>query len=186
MCTKRRETIIAVVLTLLLVMMVTSVTKAQSTANISITTTVLSGLSIEAEQDLRLGDIVSGETKRVNLDGTGTGSQPGDEQAGIFRITTPGNFTISFTEVPTVMVGTGAGNAGELLPVSFFSAWSTNSTIPNQANVVSLSNGTPIVITNNGMQSTFVFLGAEVNPPATQALGVYETTITITATFGID
>jgi hypothetical protein len=186
MFTKIKETTIRAGLILLTMIMFTTVVQAQETGSIAVTTTVLPGLSIEAEQNLRFGDIISGETKRVNLDGTATGSQPGDEQAGIFKISTLGNFSISFTDVPSFMVGSEAGNAGELLPVTFFSAWGTDMTTPDEGRVMSLASGTPIVINGTGEQSIFVFLGAEVNPPISQPQGTYEITITITATFGID
>lgn len=161
---------------------------AQESATISVSGTVISGLTVDAEQDLLFGDIVAGESKRVNFDGTSTGSAPGGEQAGIFRINTLGSFTISFTDVPAAMIGT-EDIAGQTLPISFFSAWSNNLTPPSGgANVVSITENTPVVVTPpvGDRVDVYVFLGAEVTPPASQAQGFYETTITLTATFGID
>lgn len=164
-----------------------SAVHAQESATIEVSGTVVTGLSIEAERDLTFGDIVAGETKRVNLDGTGTGSSPGDEQSGLFRISTLGSFTASFTEVPSSMTGTGDQNEGEELPVSFFSAFSTSENPPEDEKEVSIEDDTPIILESTGdEQDIFVFLGAEVEPPVTQAQGLYETTITLTATFGID
>ncbi len=161
--------------------------QAQDQATISVSGTVISGLTVDAEQDLLFGDIVAGETKRINLDGSATGSSPGEEQAGIFKISTLGSFTASFTDVPAQMVGSGEGNTGEQFPVSFFSAFNTSNTAPEEGNEVSVTANTPIVVAGNGtFQEVFIFLGAEVNPPVAQAQGLYETTITLTATFGID
>lgn len=160
---------------------------AQESATVEVSGTVIQGLSIEAEQNLFFGDIVAGETKRVNLDGTGTGSSPGDEQAGVFRISTLGSFTVSFTEVPSFMTGSGENNEGVEMPVLFFSAWNNSDTPPDEENEVSLSDDTAINLEITGdEQDVFVFLGAEVEPPVTQAEGLYETTIILTATFGID
>lgn len=160
---------------------------AQESATIEVSGTVITGLSVEAEQNLLFGDIVAGELKRINLDGSGTGSAPGEEQAGIFKISTLGSFTVSFTEVPEAMLGAGDNNSGESLPISFFSAFNTSLTPPEEGNEVSITEDTPIVVNNNGgEQDIFVFLGAEINPPVSQAQGLYETTVTLTATFGVD
>lgn len=161
---------------------------AQDEATISVSGTVISGLSVEAVQDLLLGDIVAGEVKRVNIDGTATGSSPGDEAAGKFRIATLGSFTLSFTDVPSAMIGTGEGNEGVELPVTFHSAWNVGDNVPEEEeNVVAIDDNTPVTVEASGEErDVFVFLGAEVTPPATQAQGFYETTITLTATFGVD
>lgn len=161
--------------------------QAQDQATISVSGTVISGLTVDAEQDLLFGDIVAGETKRINLDGSATGSSPGEEQAGIFKISTLGSFTASFTDVPSSMSGAGDNNEGVELPISFFSAWSNSDAPPGQGNEVSLSEDTPINLEITGNeQDIFLFLGAEVEPPNNQAEGLYETMITLTVTFGID
>lgn len=172
-----------------LVLVLVSLPKAfaQESASISVSGTVIAGLSVDSQQNLTFGDIIAGEQKRVNLDGSATGASPGEEQAGIFRISTLGSFTVSFTEIPSAMTGTGENNSGESMPITFFSAWNTSLTPPEAGNEVSVTENTPIVVNNSGTElDYYVFLGAEVDPPLSQAQGLYETTVTLTATFGID
>ena len=162
-----------------------------NTAAIGVSTTVLIGLSVEAAQSLLLGDIVAGETKRIELDGAATGSQPGEEQAGVFRINTPGSFTVSFSEVPTSLTRSGGGDGNPAsLPITFFAAWNDALTPPNTGNIVNVTPNTttPIIINGNSTspQNIYIFLGAELSPPNEQTIGVYEGTITITAIFGVE
>lgn len=149
-------------------------------ATINVTGTVILGLTIEGVQDLIFDEIVAGDPKTINLDGTAVGaSVTGDEQAGLFRIDTRGSFTLEFVELPAAMIGPN----GASMPVSFFSAWSEDSDGANATNPVATGAPTPVIVPES---EVFVFLGATVQPPPTQTLGEYATTVTLRATFGVD
>ncbi|AXJ00388.1 hypothetical protein CYPRO_1123 [Cyclonatronum proteinivorum] len=151
-----------------------------TTATISVTGTVILGLTIEGVLDLVFDDIVAGDPKTINLDGTATGaSVTGEEQAGKFRIDTRGNFTLEFVDLPNEMIGPD----GASMPVSFFSGWSEDDDGANATNPVETGAPTPVLVPES---EVFVFLGATVEPPPTQTLGQYETTVTLRATFGVD
>lgn len=151
-----------------------------STASIAVTGTVIQGLTIEGVLDLVFDDIIAGDAKTVNLDNSATGaSVTGEEQAGKFRIDTRGSFTLEFVDLPTAMIGP----EGAVMPVSFFSAWSPNDNPANATNQVNTGAPTPVLVDDT---EVFVFLGATVTPPPAQALGEYETTVTLRATFGVD
>lgn len=149
-------------------------------ATISVTGTVILGLTIEGVLDLIFDEIVAGDPKTVNFDGSATGaSVTGEEQGGKFRIDTRGNFTLEFVDLPAAM----AGPDGASMPVTFFSAWSDDDNPANATNPVQTGAPTPVLVPESEI---FVFLGATVEPPPTQTLGEYATTVTLRATFGVD
>jgi len=155
---------------------------AQSSANVEVSANVLSIISVEARQELLLGDIVAGETKRINMDGSTFGAEIGGEQVGVFRIETGGRVFIRFDNLPDALLGTDASNSGVTLPIRFLTGWSTN---PSGA-----ATATPLDLTSaEGIGSAgnlYLFIGAEVDAPATQREGLYTTTITILVTYGLE
>lgn len=150
---------------------------ATASANIVI------GLTLEGVQQLLLEDIVAGEEKTVFVDGRVEGSQvTGNEQPGKFRVNTMGSVMLEFSEIPSYMIGPG----GARMPVRFHTAWS-GSVVPPAGgrDVVELGEGlSSIFVDSTG--DIFVFLGATVTPPETQAEGVYQSRVVLTATYGID
>lgn len=159
---------------------------AQNQGEVKVGATVMSNLVVESRQDLLLGDILAGETKRVNVDGSAIGAEIGGEQPGIFRIGSSGRVHIRFEDLPDRLLGTEAANSGAFLPVRFFASWSPTAT--------GAPSGTPLDPTSEwrleagGATSSdvFVFVGAEVQAPTTQREGLYATTITLVVTYGIE
>lgn len=150
---------------------------AQASANVII------ALTVEGVQDLLFDEIMAGEEKIIQLDGTATGrSATGLEQSGKFRVNTTGSFMLEFSEVPTSLLGPNESS----MPVSFFSAWSANNLPPPAGNNQILLDGTRSVVVRNSNGDVFVFLGARVFPPSNQQEGLYQTRIVLTATYGID
>ena len=146
---------------------------------------VILGLKMEGVEPLQFDEIMAGETKAVNLDGSATGaSVTGNERAGKFKITTQGSFMLEFSEVPTSMIGPG----GAQMPVSFTSGWSLNQAPPSSgSNALMVGGGRSAVrITSSAATVVYIFLGATVVPPVSQTEGLYETRIVLTATFGVD
>ncbi len=151
-----------------------------TTATINVTGTVILGLTIEGLRDLVFDEIVAGDPKTINLDGSATGaSVTGEEQSGTFRIDTRGDFTLEFVDLPSAMTGP----EGATMPISFFSAWSDEDDGASATNNVATDAPTEVIVPESEI---FVFLGATVEPPPTQTLGEYETTVTLRATFGVD
>lgn len=157
--------------------------QAQSSEDINVQARVITGLSIEGVQNLSLGEIAAGEIKRILWDGSvdGFSSAEEDVSAGIFRINASAPFRLQLSETNGAMIGPGDAQ----LPVTFFAAWNDSQTPPPSDNTVELDGSTSIQ-TDNSQADIYIFLGAEVEPPAEQARGIYETTITLTATYGID
>lgn len=154
-------------------------------ASVSASARVILGLKMEGLEPLQFDEIMAGEAKGVNLDGSATGaSVTGNERAGKFKITTQGSFMLEFSEVPTAMIGPG----GAQLPVSFVSGWSLNQAPPRQGSNALLVGGGRSAVRINSTTATdvYIFLGATVVPPVSQTEGLYETRIVLTATFGVD
>lgn len=172
----------------LLIVMFPLLVRAQSqpaSATVTASANVILGLKVEGLEPLRFDEIMAGEPKQINLDGTATGaSVTGNEQAGKFKITTQGSFMLEFSEVPTAMIGPG----GAQMPVSFTSGWSLNQAPPRAgANSLSVGGGRSAVLINSSAATdVYIFLGARVVPPVSQTEGLYETRIVLTATFGVD
>jgi hypothetical protein len=161
---------------------VASVAQAQQVDQVQVSASVMPVIQVTAQQGLLLGDIVAGETKRVNVDGSAIGAEIGGEQVGVFRIETGGRVFIRFDNLPNALLGTDASNSGVTLPIRFLTGWSTN---PSGA-----ATATPLDLTSaEGIGSAgnlYLFIGAEVDAPATQREGLYTTTITILVTYGLE
>jgi hypothetical protein len=172
----------------LVVLMFPLLVSAQSqpaTATVTASANVILGLKVEGLEPLQFDEIMAGEAKQINLDGTATGaSVTGNERAGKFKITTQGSFMLEFSEVPTAMIGPG----GAQMPVSFTSGWSLNQAPPSSgSNILQVGGGRSAVrITSSAATDVYIFLGATVVPPVSQTEGLYETRIVLTATFGVD
>lgn len=156
-----------------------------ASASVSASARVILGLKMEGLEPLQFDEIMAGEAKGVNLDGSATGaSVTGNERAGKFKITTQGSFMLEFSEVPTAMIGPG----GAQMPVSFTSGWSLNQVPPSAgSNALQVGGGRSAVrINSSAATDVYIFLGATVVPPVSQTEGLYETRIVLTATFGVD
>jgi hypothetical protein len=152
-----------------------------SSATMPVTGNLIHGISVETLQELYFDDIAGGEIKTVNFDNTATGSVvSGGERAGIIRIQTLGSFTLNFSRVPGFM----EGENGDLMPVTFVSAWSPVPEPTGAVNPVSVTGSTAVTLSGNA--EIYVFLGASVSPTPNQPEGFYTAEITLTATFGVD
>lgn len=155
---------------------------AQSSASAEVSATVLSGIRVESRQELLLGDIVAGETKRINIDGSAFGAEIGGEQVGVFLIETGGRVFIRFDNLPNALQGTDADNTDTTLPIRFLTGWSTDPTGAVTATPLDLLAAEGIGFVGN----LYLFIGAEVDAPATQREGMYSTTLTILVTYGME
>ena len=173
---------------ILLINLIPVVSIAQNQAEpvvIQASANLILGLKVEGLEPLQFDEIMAGEAKQINLDGTATGaSVTGNERAGKFKITTQGSFMLEFSEVPTAMIGPG----GAQMPVSFTSGWSLNQAPPSSgSNILQVGGGRSAVrITSSAATDVYIFLGATVVPPVSKTEGLYETRIVLTATFGVD
>jgi hypothetical protein len=156
---------------------------AQNAASIQTNATVIQSISVEARQELLLGDIVAGETKRVNVDGSAIGAEIGGEQAGVFRIESGGRVFVRFDNLPTSLLGVDPLNTGQSLPVRFLTSWSNSASGAGSASAIDPTSATAIETSGNDL---YLFIGAEVIAPAAQREGLYTTTITILVTYGLE
>ena len=175
----------AVLLAIVLFPVISPAQSEPKSATVTASAQVILGLKMEGVEPLQFDEIMAGETKAVNLDGSATGaSVTGNERAGKFKITTQGSFMLEFSEVPTSMIGPG----GAQMPVSFTSGWSLNQAPPSAgSNALMVGGGRSAVrINSSAATDVYIFLGATVVPPVSQTEGLYETRIVLTATFGVD
>ena len=160
--------------------------QAQPAGNIPVVATVMSNLVVESRQELLLGDILAGETKRVDVDGSTNGAEIGGEQPGVFRIGSSGRIHIRFDDLPDRLIGTEAINSGAFIPVRFFASWSPTATGASNGMLIDPTSEWRLEAGGSASSDIFVFVGAEVQAPTTQREGLYATTITLVVTYGIE
>lgn len=172
---------------------VTSATADGSTSleNITGSATVMQAISVVPSQNLNLGMVSPNVDKTIDLTGKTTGGQNGNgtEAAGRFVVSAGigTDVVIEFTTLPTnLMFGT------EELPISYTAGYhgsipTVGVAFPGTTFVPTSSyNVNAGVFPTNTISSAnaiYVFLGATVAPTEDQAAGLYQETITLTATY---
>lgn len=155
---------------------------ALSHSDASAKAVVLWSVDVTGIQNLQFDEIVMGEEKQIDLDGTVSGLNiSGREQAGKFRITTPQNFSVQFKDVPTAMEGPG----GRSMPIEFFAAWSDEQFPGNQQLNIFDINDTLVIPSAGSMREIYLFLGARVSPAQSQLMGDYNVRVTLSVIHGI-
>jgi hypothetical protein len=148
--------------------------QAQSSADISISTTVLESLDITPINDLVFGSIIAGSTESV---------EPDMADAGSFQIAGEANAEVDLSlTLPSTLVNTLDGSLS--LDIQFRSDDGIVNTDndPYGGNTFVPSSGT---ITNLSALSgeLFLFIGGELQPSQSQEPGEYEGTITLTVDY---
>ena len=155
---------------------------AVSHSDASARAVVLWSVDVTGIQNLQFDEIVMGEQKEIDLDGTVRGlNSSGREQAGKFRITTPQSFSIQFKDLPSAMEGPG----GISMPIEFFAAWSDEQFPGNQQLNIFDINDTLVIPSEGYMREIYLFLGARVSPAQSQLLGDYNVQVTLSIIHGI-
>jgi hypothetical protein len=133
--------------------------------------TVIGALSIQGVRDLDFGTAVGGTTVTVGVD---------DPSAGKFQVTAQANSTIllSFTQIPTELTRSGGA---ETIPLTLVASAASvddpgaGSDLPVEGTV------NTIVFPASGQG--FVWIGGTITPAVSQAVGNYEATIELTASY---
>jgi hypothetical protein len=146
---------------------------AAQTATINVTANVYQALTVSAGNDLAFGNVFPGVNKTIALT---------DATAGRFDITgqTNSNVSLSFT-----LPNSGAyivGPSSAQLPLSAWTAcWNTASSGGAGCTSFTAASGTNAAF--GGGTSLHVFLGATVQPAASQAAGSYTGTAVLTVAY---
>jgi hypothetical protein len=162
---------------------------AQSTDNANILgkAEVLQGINVEGVEALDFGRVSPGLAKSIDLENTPSGGQMGEgnEKTGVFTVSASSgtNVTIQFTTLPSDLT-----NGSNTLPIGSYIAGYGNTLAytgigfdPLASTIVSGGNFPANTI--GSVNAIYVHIGGTVTPGATQAIGNYSSTITLTATY---
>lgn len=138
---------------------------------ILVTARLIGALSIQGVRDLAFGTAVGGTTVTVGVD---------DPSAGKFQVTAQANSTIllSFTQIPTELTRSGGA---ETIPLTLVaSAASVDD--PGAGSDLPVD-GTVHTIVFPVSGQGFIWIGGTITPAVNEAVGDYEATIELTASY---
>jgi spore coat protein U-like protein len=136
---------------------------------ITASATVQTPLNVTNVQDLAFGDVLPGVNKTV---------LPGDASAGQLQITGQDarEVSVDFGTLPTTLA-----SGGNTMPITFGSGSAGWGVLPAAVDgTFDPASGTSQFLVGSAL---YVFLGGTVQPPASQAAGIYSADVTVTVNY---
>jgi hypothetical protein len=175
-----------------------STAMAQTTGNtdndhITGSATVMQAITVTPDQNLNLGMVSPNVAKTINLNGKTSGGQAsnGTELTGRFIVSAGAgtDVNVQFTTLPPNLVY----NTNNDLAIAYTAGYHTaippvgdvfpGITFATASTLTNIEGGVFPTHTIGSANAIYVFLGATVSPTDNQVAGLYEGTITLTATY---
>jgi hypothetical protein len=145
------------------------VASAQNNASASVTAVVQQPIAVTKDADLVFGDVFPGLSKTIDVTDAGAAEFEIAGQASA-------NVNLTFT-LPTTL--TSGGNS--LTVTSWTGIYNTTNSASSGTTFTPSTSATSSTLSGTG--ALFVFVGATVSPPVTQAAGTYTGTLTLTVVY---
>lgn len=157
----------------------TVVAQTNVSANGSITAVVLTALSVTKTADLHFGNVLPGNDKTLNLDGSASYNAGGSsEAAGEFTISGQPSRTVRFTLTLPSTITSGSNS----MAVSWTAGYNTTD---DAGTATSFSGGATTQQTTslNSSGDLYIYVGGTLTSGASQASGTYSGTMTLTSQY---